>query len=336
MTQNDKNNLHLLLEKQQQGICTAEESEMLQQWFEQTGKIDELTFISGQEKEEIQKEIKARIFEQIQNGKTDSSNPRVQRFRPGMEKRLISSAAAVVFLLISAALVLYFTRLIGNKGAGNLVQVTAPKGRTPMLITLPDESQVWLAPGSTLEYPDAFEDDSRVVSLKDGQAFFSVKRDKSAPFSVQTGNGITTKVLGTSFNVKAYKELDKVQVSVATGLVQVDNGKVKLEVLSPGESISYSIKEKTYTKEIRTPEDIMEWKSGEVHLSNAPIEEVAVTLNSLYDVRFSYDKEAMKTYRFNLRFSNKLTLNQVLSMLERINGIEYDLRKNEVIISNRK
>lgn len=89
--------------------------------------------------------------------------------------------------------------------------------------TLPDGTKVFLNHNTTLSYTDDFGQDTRTVVLK-GEAFFDVKRDENRPFIIQA-NGTEVKVLGTSFNVRAYDQ--KVNVAVTSGKVQFSTPKAK-------------------------------------------------------------------------------------------------------------
>src|SRR5690606_1488289 len=86
-------------------------------------------------------------------------------------------------------------------------------------ITLSDGSQVWLNESSTIRYPEHFEKDKREVLLS-GEACFDVGPDKKRPFVVKTSK-VTTRVLGTSFNVNAYQKEPQTKVTVETGRVAV-------------------------------------------------------------------------------------------------------------------
>lgn len=93
---------------------------------------------------------------------------------------------------------------------------------------LPDGTKVFLNHNSTITYPQNFSGDLRSVSLK-GEAFFDVKPDKAHPFVIDA-NGAEIKVLGTSFNVKAYDK-QPVRVDVATGKVLVRKAKNEINLL---------------------------------------------------------------------------------------------------------
>ena len=67
---------------------------------------------------------------------------------------------------------------------------------------LPDGTKVWLNSGSSLKHPVKFTGDTRTVEL-DGEAYFSVRKDRSKRFVVNTPFNIQTEVLGTEFNMEA-------------------------------------------------------------------------------------------------------------------------------------
>ncbi len=85
------------------------------------------------------------------------------------------------------------------------------------ILYLPDSSLAILNKNSKLTYPKHFDEDNRIVKLE-GESFFQVKRDPNHPFYVFTEN-TKTRVLGTSFNVKAYKDDPNTEVTVTSGKV---------------------------------------------------------------------------------------------------------------------
>lgn len=97
---------------------------------------------------------------------------------------------------------------------------------------LPDGTHVFLNYNSTLTYPEGLSGDARRVSLR-GEAFFDVAPDAAHPFIIDA-NGTEIRVVGTSFNVKAYDEA--VRVDVKTGKVEVRKSQ-KTVALLPGESV---------------------------------------------------------------------------------------------------
>jgi len=83
---------------------------------------------------------------------------------------------------------------------------------------LPDDTKIWLNKNSRFTYPAKFVDKERVVTLN-GEAFFEVVDDTTQPFIVYAGN-TQTKVVGTSFNVRAYEDEEEIEVDVVEGKVE--------------------------------------------------------------------------------------------------------------------
>jgi ferric-dicitrate binding protein FerR (iron transport regulator) len=122
--------------------------------------------------------------------------------------------AASVIVVITAGLFFYINRTTD----GERVAVLQTK-ESSQFFTLHDHSSVSLYRNSTLEYPLSFAGNTREVSLK-GEAFFKIQPDKSKPFIIHAPAGTIT-VVGTSFNVVAYR--DALIVSVAEGKVKLAN-----------------------------------------------------------------------------------------------------------------
>src|SRR5690606_3861445 len=102
--------------------------------------------------------------------------------------------------------------------------LTTPKGGTYQ-VTLPDGSSVWLNSASSLTYPSAFTNQRRVVELE-GEAYFQIAEWRPSgsadkvPFVVKT-HGQEIEVLGTQFNVSAYREEEETKTTLVTGKVNI-------------------------------------------------------------------------------------------------------------------
>jgi transmembrane sensor len=120
-------------------------------------------------------------------------------------------AAAVVLVASLGYIMLHFSTLL-------LKEITTKQTASHMdVFYLPDSSIVWLNKNSRLTFPEEFDADQRVVYLE-GEAFFDVRKNPHQPFIIHAG-ATTTKVLGTSFDVKAYQGDKEVSVTVITGKV---------------------------------------------------------------------------------------------------------------------
>jgi transmembrane sensor len=183
--------------------------------------------------------------------------------------------------------------------------------------TLPDGTNVFLNYNSSISYPESFSGDLRSVSLK-GEAFFDVKPDASHPFVIDA-NGTQVRVLGTSFNVKAYKK-ELVRVDVKTGKVRVSKNDKKIELVK-GESAEVL---NDTLKSMRADVNIMGYKTQVFDFNATNLGDVVNTLREGYhsDIRLSSRKLAQ--CRLTISFQ-KEPLDATLSVIAET--LELHLRK---------
>lgn len=147
-------------------------------------------------------------LQQLQNrirADQQASRPvvKVRRFR------VAYAAAATVLLLITAFTVWNLRTDVTT------VTTAANEQRT---LRLPDGSTVILNENSRLTYPRSFGQ-AREIGLS-GEAYFDITRDEQHPFLIRTAETVTH-VLGTSFNLRAYKNEAYTEVEVHEGIVQL-------------------------------------------------------------------------------------------------------------------
>lgn len=108
-------------------------------------------------------------------------------------------------------------------------------------VGLPDGSMVWLNAGSRLDYiVSDFTRKKREVFLS-GEAYFEIVHDAANPFFVRSGK-MQIKVLGTSFNVKAYPEENNIETSLINGSVEItiNDRPDDIYILKPNEKLVVS------------------------------------------------------------------------------------------------
>ena len=155
-------------------------------------------------------------------------------------------------------------------------------------VVLPDGTKVDVNHGSTLIYPDVFDGDTRQVKLV-GEAFFDVVRNEDNPFVIETQD-LSVRVLGTSFNVKAYANSESTEVTVSTGKVSVGT-KTALQhvILEAGDAATYSKtgnfleKTKVYTGNYKA------WKTKEIEFNNTRLAKVFKTIEDVYHISIEVD-----------------------------------------------
>lgn len=137
------------------------------------------------------------------------------------KKKYYYTGIAATFILIIAATFFITnikTAISPEKTSTPIAMLAIAAGDTAEIIVLEDGSKIWLNKNSTFSYPERFDSSHRTVYLY-GEAFFEIKRDTSKPFSVFTKTSVT-KVLGTSFNIKAYEQNTEVEIIVISGMVE--------------------------------------------------------------------------------------------------------------------
>ena len=166
------------------------------------------------------------------------------------------------------------------------------------------------------------------------EAYFEVTKNASAPFHVYVEGGEVT-VLGTSFNVSAYKEDAIWQTTLVSGRVQVvtDDSKV---VVKPTEQ--YSIDRQTgerVLKEVDT-ELYTSWVDGKFYFSAYAFEDIVRKLERWYDFTMNYQDEEIKRMHFSGTINKHRPLNEVLQFLEKTTDIHFEISGKNITVSKIK
>jgi len=200
-------------------------------------------------------------------------------------------------------------------------------------VKLPDGTSVQLNTNSHIEYPENFDGKAtREVTLT-GEAFFDVKHDSKHPFVIHTGKIITT-VLGTAFNISAYRPDQSVSVTVVRGKVQVQDANRILAVLNPDQQFEWKGGTQGSKPKVNIDANtVVAWKQGDLILDDITLEEAAVQIAERYNVKVTFANEKLKKCRFTAAFLNRNEIGQVLSVIGDITGAKLELKNNEVTIN---
>ncbi|MCG8318561.1 MAG: FecR domain-containing protein [Cytophagales bacterium] len=194
--------------------------------------------------------------------------------------------AALVILLIGVGLLIrlsiYHTGNSIEKVAVQMKTVSNELGEKSKL-TLPDGTIVIMNSGTKITYPEKFDSQMRFVSLT-GEAYFDVREDSSRSFVVNV-QGLKVKVLGTTFNIRAYNYYSNVKVSLTSGKVtmQLPDDPAHL-VLEPGQEMIYDLSVSTYKLSEFDSEKVLGWQRGILHFDEASEQEVINILEHWYNV----------------------------------------------------
>jgi ferric-dicitrate binding protein FerR (iron transport regulator) len=216
-------------------------------------------------------------------------------------------------LQIAASLIIIFglSFLLINQAQKNTTKTQAAQVKT---LTLPDGSEVTLNADSKLVYSQNFGEKNREVTLK-GEAFFKVTKNKNLPFIIDA-QGASIKVVGTQFNVKAYKGHAEVKVTVVEGSVQLYESKSpeKQAVLKAGETGIYLRKQQIINKIPQISTNDISWKTNLIVFENTPLFEVAEVLRQVYHINIKVT-DAVKNCTVTVEFDQK-DLASVLKVLK--------------------
>ncbi|WP_075558953.1 FecR family protein [Parabacteroides timonensis] len=233
--------------------------------------------------------------------------------------------AAVALLALLITIDIFYDRPTIPDSA-NMIEV--PKGQRVNLV-LSDGTKVCLNSNSRLHYPAVFSGKQRHVELE-GEAFFEVTHDEKCPFVVQVPD-MTIKVLGTTFNVKAYQN-EVTYVTLESGKVEVRTTDERESVmLNPCEQVSYS--KQTGLKLHRVNGNAFyAWKSGEIAYVDNSLSEIVKDLERRFDVRIRIEGQGLAERKFSLRVENNATLSQILTLLKGTRQLDFNLNGEQVII----
>lgn len=303
-----------IIEKTLNNEATSEESCEVVHWFKTPeGQAwlaeridqDEKTIHMGEEEEWIDHPIPSAVM--YQNIMRQLHRQKIRRF--------IAYAAAV---LIPIALIIgLFIRinsqvdLLADDGYD---EVYVPNGER-MQVLFQDGSKVHLNSGSRIRYPKKFGLSERKVYLE-GEAWFEVAKNKNRPFIVDLSY-MDIKVLGTTFDVKAYPEEEAIFVALETGSIELKSRSFKSYQLRPGEKAVYN-KASGRCEVLRSHDVKMysAWRRNVLVFKSAPLSDVMKTLARTYDISFDVKDSAALRYTYTIT-TDSVNLTTVLKELEK-------------------
>jgi len=259
---------------------TQEENDFLKAYDDSFDKESTPEF-SGNREKKLENEIFHRITSRIQSDREEKVIRQIQ-FRT-----LLMAASIVLALGIGWLSYTQWNSILNIVSPIKYTELQVPSGKLSK-ITLADGTQVTLNAGSKLKYPNKFRGTLREVRLE-GEGFFQVTKRPDQPFVVRTEK-LHVQVLGTSFNIRSYKEDTRMEVSVVTGKVAVDsNEKGQSVLLTRQQKASYSVATGKLEKGECDSSDEIAWQNGILNFRNNSMKEVARVLERKFDIDIQLD-----------------------------------------------
>ncbi|SEN84466.1 FecR family protein [Niastella yeongjuensis] len=341
-----KDRLQYLLDRFLTNTATEEELQEYADWYRQQGETGAPLF--GNESNEPAIEYKSSLFRSIIN------NIQLVEYeqRQGAVVRRIRfiKIAAAALVVITGTLVLYNS--LSTKSAASaagkpvvaqlpVVNMVIKKNTNPGqdTLTLPDNSIVLLAPGSSIRYQEHFEAHARNIQLQ-GRALFEVSHDSTKPFTV-TANGFATTALGTRFIVDGTRHV--VSIRLLKGKVVVnataDAGMALQKVyLTPGQELRINTATKHFDR-INTGSKQLSNRMTDgdngvaLSFEKTSLAVVFERLSKYYKTPILYDKAEVQGLSFTGDFGPADELDLALKVICNINHLSFKKEQDRIVIS---
>ena len=204
--------------------------------------------------------------------------------------------------------------------------VVSTPAATTTLVTLSDGTRVMLNANSTLEYPASFDDaEVREVRLK-GEAHFEVTKNPHRPFVVKAGE-MQTQVLGTIFDVKAYRK-DAPKVTLMEGKVKVSNADTEIE-MRPGQTATLQADKIVVSKASSSASD---WLEGDFDMDQVTLAEAMSDIGAWYNKTVVFQSQANMGKLIHFRFSRRASLQEIITALNEMGVAKVRMEKGKIMV----
>ncbi|MFV0572815.1 MAG: FecR family protein [Xanthomarina gelatinilytica] len=212
--------------------------------------------------------------------------------------------------------------------------LTIPRGGQFQL-ALSDGTRVWLNSETKLKYPVSFTDgESRQVELVYGEAYFEVSpstKHKGANFKVFNNNQ-EVEVLGTKFNIKAYKDETMVYTTLAEGKVEVKTTNQN-KVLNPNQQSVVDVENKNIEVASINVRNEIAWMDGEFILKGKDLKEIMKALSRWYDMDVTFANKELENVRFVGVLGKDQNIEDILNTIKSFGVINsYEINNKKVIL----
>lgn len=264
----------------------------------------------------------------------DMMLPDIYQPGPGRTRRWIIGVGSL--LLVSAiAGILWWKGKAQVRGSHDQLAVQSltkkiTEASEQKFLLLPDSTQVWLNGNSYLQFPDEFLDKKREVFLS-GEAWFDVKHAEEIPFIIHTGK-ITTTVMGTTFNIKAYPYQRTVMISVSRGKVKVSRDNDLVAILQKGQEIKISRVDSLVAEKNIDTTTIASWQRGYISYEDETMGDIIQDLEHLYNAEITVADHSLLDLRITTSFNRSIGKEQALKIICKLIDKRLNTRNGQYII----
>ncbi|WP_158862507.1 FecR family protein [Maribellus comscasis] len=239
---------------------------------------------------------------------------------------------AATFLLILSLGVIGLYYFISNQNTLEIVEYKTGPDEVKEFV-LSDGTQVWLNSSSALLTVEPFKGDYREVRLI-GEGYFEVAHNPRKPFLVKTP-GLTTKVLGTNFNLISFPKEAEQELSLYEGKVElIDDYNTKNNVvLNPGEQAYFNKKRSQFLIKKTELGQPAAWRKGILSFYDEQLKHIVLTLERRYQTRIIIKDEKIGKLRFTANFEGE-SLFKILQLLNEAHEFVFYETDNGIIIES--
>ena len=210
--------------------------------------------------------------------------------------------------------------------------IVVPRGGEYKL-ELADGTLVWLNSDSELRYPVKFAGSQRDVWLK-GEGYFEVSKNPEKPFRVVVDDMIV-KVLGTSFNINAYKDRGNILTTLVSGKVDIQDMSGKsLVVMSPNQQVDFRHGKISSVQEVDITR-FVSWIDGKFYFNDMTLENIMSQIQRWYDIEVFFVDEELKSYPFTGVIRRDFTAGQIFEIIEKTTRVKFNVRGKCVTVNHK-
>lgn len=313
-----------LLSRYFEGQLNKQEEEIVEEHLQSIDRQTEgKTELTENQLVESDDKIKKQVFLRL-----NLVDPEKQQRKPSLAlffRKYAAIAAIFAMVIASSYFVFGDYSLLRNKEVTSLYSKTVflQTGETEIKeFTLPDGTKLYANSTTRIDYiEDQFNKEKREIWLE-GEAFFDVAKNPDKPFIIHSDK-VQTVVRGTSFNVRSYKEIGEINVSVRTGVVEVSVDRNTFGELTANKRIVYNTKTDQHVITESNWEEEMAWRDRRLVLKDGNIAELKLRLKQLYGVEISTEGAFPADQRFGLSFRKGASLTEIMGLIENMYGVRY-------------
>ena len=216
-------------------------------------------------------------------------------------------------------------------------EIKVPYGQTEELV-LADGTRLHLNAGSRITYPSEFLGSERRIFVE-GEVFAEVAENPEKPFYIASGD-VDVKVLGTTFNLKAYDNTECVELLLLEGKVQMDitaQNRTKQLIIHKGEMLQYDRMSGEIDMKDFNP---LRYKGfhedGSIHFFNLRLSDITSDLERLFGCKIIILDESLADTRYFAWFTNNENLDQIFQGINVDGKMKFDRRDGVIYISRCK